>query len=117
MKNLLVLVSLFFLTFSMNAQETIDGIWNMGKANTRIEIAEAKDGIYEGKIIASDNANAQIGTQLLKDIKLVDGVWTGKLFAPKKRKWMDTVLRKKDDQLIVTVKAGLYRKTLKWNKG
>ena len=116
MKNLLALVGLFFLTFSMNAQEAIDGIWNMGKANTQIEIAEAEDGIYHGKIIASDNASAKIGATLLKDIKLVDGEWRGKLFAAKKGKWMDTVLKAENNQLLVTVNAGIMSKTLKWTR-
>ena len=117
MKNLVALVSLFFLTISMNAQKAIDGIWNMGKDNTQIEIAEAEDGIYHGKIVGSDNANAKIGATLLKDIKLVDGEWRGKLFAAKKRKWMDTVLKAEENQLLVTVNAGIMSKTLKWTKG
>ena len=118
MKNLLALVSILFLTISMNAQEPIAGIYNMGgKDNTQIEIAEASDGIYEGKIIASDNTDAKIGATLLKDIKLVDGEWRGKLFAAKKRKWMDTVLKAEENQLLVTVNAGIMSKTLKWTKG
>ena len=43
-------------------------------------------------------------------------VWKGKLFAAKKGKWMDAVLKVKDNQLLITVEAGLMSKTIKWAK-
>ena len=103
-------------TITMNAQQSIAGIWNTGKDNTKIEITE-EEGAYEGKIISSDNAKAKIGKSLLKEIQSVDGEWQGKLFAAKKGKWMDAVLEEKDNQLLITVKAGLMSKTVTWEKG
>lgn len=117
MKNLAVMVCILFSTLSINAQQSIAGIWNTGKENTKIEIKEEANGAYAGTVVSSDNANAKIGKQLIKDVKLVDGEWKGKLFAAKKKKWMDAVLKEKNNQLLITVKAGLMSKTIKWAKG
>lgn len=107
--------SILLSALTMNAQQSLTGIWNIGKANTKIEITVI-NGVYEGKIVASDNANAKIGKRLLKDIKLDEGEWKGKLFAAKRGKWMDAVLKEKGNQLLVTVKAGFSSKTLEWVK-
>lgn len=116
MKKLSVLIATLFYTFALGAQSSIEGIWNTGKENTKIEIA-AVNGIYAGKIVSSDNAKAKIGAQLIKEVQLVDGQWKGKLFAAKKKKWMDAVLEEKDNELLITVKAGLMSRTIKWAKG
>lgn len=113
MKTLPILLCLMSFTISINAQQHLTGIWNTGKDNTKIEITEV-DGVVQGKIFSSDNANAQIGKLLLKDVKSVDGEWKGKLFAVKRGKWMDAVLEEKSNQLLITVNAGLRNKTLKW---
>lgn len=100
---------------SMSAQQSLTGIYNTGKDNTKIEMTE-ENGVYEGRIVSSDNANAKIGNQLIKDVKYVDGEWKGKMFAPKKKKWFDAVLKEKDNQLLVTVGSGWRSKTLEWTK-
>lgn len=106
---------MFLLTITMHAQQSLVGSWNTGKDNTKIEIT-AENGVYEGKIVSSDNTNAKIGNQILKDIKLVSGKWQGKMYSPKKNKWYNAVLEEKGDQLLVTVKAGMMSKTLEWIK-
>ena len=115
MKKLSVLICLLFSTLAMNAQQTITGIWNTGKENTNVEITEVNS-VCEGVIVSSDNTKAKIGKQLLKDIKLVDGEWKGKLFAAKKGEWMDAVLEEKGNKLLITVKAGWKSKTLEWTR-
>ena len=107
MKNLLVLTCILFSTICMNAQQAIEGVWNTGKENTKIEIKEGADGAYAGTVISSDNTNAKIGKQLIKDVKLVDGEWKGKLFAAKKKKWMDATLKEKGNQLLITTASRL----------
>jgi len=115
MKKLSVLILVLFSAVSLHAQQAITGNWNTGKDNTTIEITEV-DGVCKGKIISSDNAKAPVGKLLLRDVKLVDGVWKGQLFAAKKKKWMDAVLAAEGEQLLVTVKAGMMSKKLKWKK-
>lgn len=112
---ILLMLCILLSSLTMNAQQSIAGIWNTGNDNTKIEITKAND-VYEGKIVSSDNAKAKIGKQLLKEVKSVDGEWKGKLFAAKRGKWMDAVLEEKGNQLQVTVKAGWMSKTLEWRK-
>lgn len=100
---------------TMNAQESLLGVWNTGTDNSKIEIAEV-DGTYEGKLVSSDNAKAKIGKLIIKDLKSVDGEWKGKLFAAKKGKWLDAVFKEKGNQLLVTVGSGWKSKTLEWTK-
>ena len=107
--------SMLFFALTMYAQQSLVGTWNMGKDNTKIEITE-ENGVYGGKIVSSDNDQAKIGSQLLKDIKLVGGAWKGKMFSPKKNKWYNAVLEEKGDQLLVTIKAGMMSKSLNWMK-
>jgi len=102
-------------SLTMNAQQSLAGIWNTENDNTKIEITAVND-VYEGKIVSSDNAKAKIGKQILKEVKSVDGEWKGKLFAAKRGKWMDAILEEKGNQLQVTVKAGWMSKTLAWRK-
>ncbi|MCR9288530.1 MAG: DUF2147 domain-containing protein [Bacteroidetes bacterium] len=103
-------------SITMNAQQSITGIWNIGNDNTKIEITE-DNGVYGAKIVSSDNAKAKIGSEFLKDVKSVGGEWEGKLYNAKKNKWYDVVLKEKGDQLMATVDAGMMSKTLEWTKG
>ncbi|NJL77210.1 MAG: hypothetical protein HC892_21525 [Saprospiraceae bacterium] len=106
---------ILFLSLTMHAQESLTGVWNMGQDNTKIKITEGK-GIYEGRIASSDNADVKIGNLILKEVKLVDGKWKGKMYAPKKQEWFDAILKVEGKQLLVTVKSGWASQTLKWSK-
>lgn len=112
---MLITCLLVFSAISMQAQESIAGIWNTGKDNTKIEITK-EDGAYVGKIQSSDNAKAETGTLMLKEVKAVAGEWKGKLYSPKKGKWYDAVLKEAEGQLLITVKAGLMTSTVEWKK-
>ena len=112
---IVVMCFLLISSLSMSAQQSIAGIWNTGKENTKIEITEV-DGLYQGKIISSDNEQAKIGKLLLKDIKSVRKGYKGKLFAAKKGEWMDAELKEKDNKLSITVSAGFMSKTVEWFK-
>lgn len=106
---------ILFLSLTMHAQESLTGTWNMGEDDTKIEIKKG-DGVYEGRIASSDNANAKIGNLILKDVKSVNGKWKGKLYSPKKKEWFDATLKVAGKKLLVTVKSGLMSKTVEWTK-
>ncbi|SEI79218.1 hypothetical protein SAMN05192553_101304 [Cyclobacterium xiamenense] len=111
------LLLIFHIVFSpevMNAQASLDGIWNMGQDNTTIEITE--DNVYEGRIASSDNTNAKIGNIIPKDVKSVGGKWKGKMYSPKRNEWYDAVIALEEKQLLLTVGSGFKSKTLKWTK-
>jgi len=113
---ILIAIGILFSVITVNAQQSIAGVWNTGNENTKIKITET-NGIYSGKVISSDNAKAKIGTLLLKDIKSSSGGWKGKLYSPQKDKWYNAVLEEKGEQLLVTIKVGIMSKTLEWEKG
>ena len=115
MKQIAIIFCILFSFTTLNAQNSIAGIWNMGEDNTKIEITET-DGVFIGKIISSDNAKAKVGKQILKDVKFSNGKGKGKMYAAKKGKWYDAVIKEKGDQLNVTIKVGFMSKTLEWKK-
>lgn len=115
MKVTAVLFMLLFGAISMNAQSSLNGIWNTGQANAKIEI-KSENGIYNGEIISSDNSNIKKGTLVLKEVKSVSDKWEGKLYSLKKKKWFDAVLELKGSKLMVTVKSGWQSKTVEWTK-
>ncbi|MEL6255001.1 MAG: hypothetical protein AAFR87_23540 [Bacteroidota bacterium] len=112
---IIVMCFLLISSLSMSAQQSIAGIWNTGKENTKIEITEV-DGLYQGKILSSDNDKAKIGKLILKDIKSVRKGYKGKLFAAQKGEWMNAELKEKDNKLSITVSAGFMSKTVEWFK-
>jgi len=115
MKNIALTFCMLFSITTMNAQQSIAGIWNIGDDDTKIEITE-NNGIFYGKISSSDNTQANIGKQILKDVKFNNGEWKGKMYAAKKGKWYDAVFKEKGNQLDVTIKVGFMSKTLEWKK-
>ena len=115
MKKITLILFAFFDTLTMNAQQSIAGIWDMGDDNTKIEITE-NNGAYFGKIVSSDNTQATIGKQILKDVKFNNGEGKGKMYAARKGKWYDAVIKEKGNQLDVTIKVGFMSKTLNWKK-
>ena len=81
MKNLRnVFVLLIISLFSLNsfAQSEVSGDWVVGKKNTVVKI-EQDNGIYIGKIVSSDNSNAEIGKLMVKELKQTKGTWKGKV--------------------------------------
>ena len=66
MKNLLVAI-IVSLSFSIQAQSTLDGLWDTGEANTKIDVSE-KNSLWSGVVKASDIKD-DIGELILKDLK------------------------------------------------
>ena len=114
MKKLSFLIVALFAALSMNAQ-SIAGVWNTGNDNTKIEIIE-DNGVFNGKILSSDNAKANIDNQVIKDVKLINGEYKGQLFAAKKGEWYDAVIKENGNQLDITIKVGWMSKIITWGK-
>ena len=114
MKQLPILLFVLFSTLSINSQQSIEGIWNTGKENTKIEIKKTNNEI-EGTILSSDNAKAPIGKLMIKEVVEKNGVFKGKLLAIKKGKWVDAVFNRKGNILNITVSSGWMSKTIQWD--
>ncbi|HMB59022.1 MAG TPA: DUF2147 domain-containing protein [Xanthomonadales bacterium] len=111
-----IIFGIFFACFSALAAEPgLDGNWQTGEDNTVVSVS-AQDGVYTGKLVSSDNPKAKVGTEILRNVSLVDGVWKGSLYAPKRDKVMDAVITPATDELSIKVSAGLVRKTVTWTR-
>ncbi len=117
LRNLFTLALITLVSFTINAQseDKVAGEYHLGKQNTIIKIAQA-DGVYKGKIIASDNPKAKIGKQMVKDLKEKEGKWMGKIYSPKREEWYDAEFVPNEKQLIVKLKVGFFSKTLEWKR-
>ncbi len=115
MKKTILIFCVLFSIISLNAQVSFAGIWDTGQDNTKVKIAE-ENGVYSGTIYSSEKVEAEIGKQLLKEVKLDDDDWKGRLFSPKKGKWYDAKLEIKEGELHIRVKAGILKKTVKWRR-
>jgi hypothetical protein len=115
MKKLTLILIMGLLGSTLFASTDLTGTWDTGMENTQVKIFE-KEGVYVGEIVSSDNPDAVIGKQLIKDLKETNGKWKGQLFAAKKQKWVNAVMELEDDILKITIKAGLAKKIVEWKK-
>ena len=114
MKQLSIILFILFSTLSINAQQPIEGIWNTGKENTKIEIKKSNNEI-EGTILSSDNVKAPVGKLMIQEVVEKNGVFKGKLYAIKKGKWVDAVFNRNGNTLNITVSSGWMSKTIQWD--
>ena len=113
MKTRTSVIGLCLFIFAPFALADLEGLWNTGKENTIITIHQ-EDGNMLGEIVSSDNPKAKPGTNLIKDLKKDGEVWKGRLFAPKKRKWVDATFTRQGDNLNVLVKVGFSSNSVDW---
>jgi hypothetical protein len=115
MKKLIAVLIFSLFGSALFAQTDLAGNWDTGMENTLVKIFEKK-GVYFGEIVSSDNPEAEIGKQLIKDLMHENGKWKGKLYAVKKKKWVNAVVELEDGHMKITIKAGFKKKTIEWNK-
>ncbi|WKK65756.1 DUF2147 domain-containing protein [Lutimonas zeaxanthinifaciens] len=114
MKNLILIV-ITLCSFSVFGQTQLNGTWNTGEDNTKIEISESES-LITGTIKSSDNPKAQIGKVILRDLKEEGNNWKGKIFAAKKQKWYEAVITPKGNRLEIEISVGFFSKTIEWTK-
>lgn len=115
MKQVMTIFILFFFNSSINAQQAIEGIWNTGQDNTQIEI-KAVGNQYEGTILFSDNPKVPIEKLMIKEAIKDGDVYKGKLYAIRKKKWVNAVFAPDRETLVVTITAGWKKKIVEWEK-
>ena len=109
----LVIISLW--SINSLAQSHMAGEWSVGEQNTIVKI-EQEDGIYTGKIVASDNPKVKIGNPMIKELKQIEGTWKGKVYSPKRKEWYDAEFTQEDNKLNLEIKVGIFSKTLEWTR-
>lgn len=115
MKKTAVFLMVLFTSFSAYTQSPIEGVWATGKDNTMIEI-RGTDDVLEGKIQASDNPKAEVGTRIIKNLREDDGSYKGELYIIKMQRWVHATFSPNGEKLIVTVSAGFRSKTIEWER-
>jgi len=114
MKNLIGVIILL-LSFSTQAQSNIEGLWNTGENNTKIEISK-KDSQWFGIVKSSDNDKGKIGKLLLKNLKKDGDKWVGKIYSAKRKDWYNVEIIAKDNILELKISVGSFRKSLEWKR-
>lgn len=115
MKKTAVFLMVLFTSLSTYAQSPIEGLWATGKDNTMVEI-RGTDDVLEGKIQDSDNAKAEAGTRIIKNLREEDGSYKGELYIIRMQRWVKATFSPKGEKLIVTVSAGFRSKTIEWER-
>jgi hypothetical protein len=110
MQTFTLLFGFLFTSITTNVQQSIEGIWNTGQDNTKIEIIGSN-----GKIYSSDNKKATVGKPMIKELKKHENTYKGKLYLIRKNRWVDAVFVPNGNSLSVTISGGLQSKTLNWN--
>jgi len=111
----MLLAGLLVFSADLAAQGALDGRWNTGEDNSIVEVFERDSEVF-GKLVSSDNDKAKIGTEILRNFKEVDGVWTGKIYSAKRDKLMDATVAPSADVLNISVSAGMGSKKLTWKR-
>jgi len=109
------ILALIALIPSLLAAEPLSGVWNTGEDNTYIKTFQ-KDGAWFGKIVSSDNSEAKVGSDILLGFAEANGVWTGKMFLPRRDKTVDATIQATAGELIINVSTGLMGRTLTWTR-
>ena len=97
------------------AQSDLEGIWETGEDNTKIEIGQL-NGHLKGKIKSSDNGKATIGKVILKDLKKDGFNWTGQIYAARRGKWYNVEITPNQRILELEISAGIFSKSIVWKR-
>ena len=114
MKILIIVLSIFSV-FQSSSDKTIVGTWITLEDNTKIQIVEEK-GMLIGKIKSSDNPNAQVGKLILKDLVKSGNTWIGKIFAVKRKEWIDVEITSDNNSLNLKIQYGIVTRNLIWKR-
>ena len=111
-------ISVFFSAATVaqeKATEITTGIWLTGNDGSKIETYQ-KDGLWFGKLVASDNENAPLGTEVLRNFSLKDGVWQGEVYSIKRDQLANATIAPSDEALTIEISIAFFSKTLTWKK-
>ena len=114
MKIMRYLITMLLSTafISSYSQDQIHGLWLTGEGQTKVEISENSQGLYEGKVVWLKNATDKegntisdrknpdsslrnrpiMGIAILENIQYQDGVWKATIYSPKRGKRLPCTL-------------------------
>jgi len=96
--------------------DAIIGVFTNTDGDRKMEIYK-DNGEYFGKLVASSNAEAKIGTVVLKNFIYTYGKWEGKIYLPGKNSNFNATLELTNPQTLkIKVKVGIISKTKIWTR-
>ncbi|MBN2893734.1 MAG: DUF2147 domain-containing protein [Bacteroidales bacterium] len=114
-KSMILVTVLSLFSITVFSQTGISGKWNTGDQNTIVEI-KLEDGVYNGKIISSDNTEVEHGKIILKEVTPKKNSWSGKIYAIRRGEWFDTEISISGNKMKLEMSVGFFSKTLEWTK-
>jgi len=119
---LLVISMLLFFSVSSFSQSKenntnngmTEGTWLTGTDGSKIATYQ-KEGQWFGKLVASNNKNAPIGIDVLRNFTLVAGEWQGKVYSIKRDQLADATIEPSKNKLLIEVSIAFFSKTLEWH--
>lgn len=102
-------LALYLVTGSLFAQDEIIGTWDAGERS--VEIYKV-DGRFIGSPI--DTLGVRRDEIEILNLEYDRGKWKGKLYSVKNDRLVNVECQIKEDELHLRVKAGMIRRTLKW---
>ncbi|MEM1084386.1 MAG: DUF2147 domain-containing protein [Verrucomicrobiota bacterium] len=111
----LIIPALLMMASLAHADLPIEGRWLTPKAEGTVEI-KVDEGVLIGRLVASTNEKAKLGTVILRDFVRSGDRWTGKIYTPKHDRVLDAELSIRDGELIVKVSAGFRSKSVTWTR-
>ncbi len=119
---LLVIISMFcifsapcFAQDKVNhrTKEMNEGIWLTGTDDSKIATYQ-KGEQWFGKLVASNNEDAPLGIDVLRNFTFEDGQWRGEIYSIKRDQLADATIEPSSDKLIIEVSIAFFSKTLEW---
>ena len=98
---------------SLWAQKPLEGVWLVGKKNTKVQTYQKGDEWF-GKVIETDSPKMKIGTDILLNFKMVDGEWLGQMYVVRFGKKINARIEAQKDVLLVHMTKGFISKKMKW---
>lgn len=115
MKHVMIMILISMSCITMSAKDSLAGYWKTNRNNTVVKI-ESQDDVFTGKIISTEDNENRIGSLIIKDVKLNNGEWQGKIYAPKRNEWYNAKFNVLDDKLTIIITVGFFVRTLEWSK-
>ena len=111
----LVLLLSLLMPAAAQAGAPVEGRWHTGQKGGVVEI-DVEDGVLRGKLVASKDRRAKLGTVILRRFVKRGGVWVGKIYAPKRDRVVDAKLKLNDGEINIEITAGRMQKSVTWTR-
>jgi len=106
----LVMIMAITVANAQNESGAILGTW---KTDEGLVVVKSENNLLEGTTTTKKGETVKV----LKQLKYADGLWSGEVYAPKRKKYYPVKCRLlKNGNLELKVRAGMISRTLTWTR-